>query len=659
MQSRGSISSSSSNGSNSGSSSSSSSSSSTNNGSNCNDNSTGTSTKSSTGNNWKIPQCEIDKRRDLREMCIFTIDPPTAKDLDDALHITELDANTVEIGVHIADVSYFVRPGSIIDEEAKKRATSVYLVQKVIPMLPSILCEELCSLNPNVDRLAYSCIWRMKLDGTLCNEKPWIGRTVIRCCAKIDYPTAQYMIDGIIPVQSDPAGFTGAGAGSNPSDPSDLSSGNSRYISKYWESHRIPINHTCERVIHDVILMNKVAMNRRNKRLDEGALVLNTTKLTFRLDNHGNPGMIAPYEIRDSNRLVEEYMLQANYLVAQECLERVGDYTILRNHPPPDIKNVNNLYNISNYLNLGLDLTNAVTMQRSLCRITATATMNVLQAVTSLLMTPMQLANYKVAGCIPSDDWDHFALGIHYYTHFTSPIRRYPDVMVHRLLEGGVEAALGKECIAMIENRYANTTTGSNTTTNTTDSTDSNNDSTGPRTAKDEYQELLEEITMHCNCRKKAAKLAQERSDRVFLAIHLTTRSPVVTDAIVIGIGPTTFTVLTVNQYGGINDKIFVRDMVGLESSYRDKTITLTNTYTNTNTGTNTGQLNNIGHSVTGSNNFNTNTNTNTNTYTNFEYEFDTVGITLMTHIRVLLMVKENSVPIDICMKFIGISDSD
>lgn len=150
------------------------------------------------GSRWKIPNEEITKRRDLREKRIFTIDPTGARDLDDALSVTPLNDGTVEIGVHIADVSYFVSPNSDLDREARRRATTVYLVQRAIPMLPPLLCEELCSLNPQVDRLTYSCIWRMNTDGTLVDEPAWFGRTVIRSCCKLDYRTAQNMIEGSI-----------------------------------------------------------------------------------------------------------------------------------------------------------------------------------------------------------------------------------------------------------------------------------------------------------------------------------------------------------------------------------------------------------------------------------------------------------------------------
>lgn len=142
---------------------------------------------------WKIPASEFDYRRDLRKLCIFTIDPSTARDLDDALHCIKIDEDTYEIGVHIADVSYFVPEDSPIDKCAVDRATSVYLVQKVIPMLPRLLCEELCSLNPLLDRLTFSVIWRIKSNGDIIDE--WFGRTVINSAVKLSYEHAQMFIE--------------------------------------------------------------------------------------------------------------------------------------------------------------------------------------------------------------------------------------------------------------------------------------------------------------------------------------------------------------------------------------------------------------------------------------------------------------------------------
>ena len=150
------------------------------------------------GSMWKIPEEEIAKRVDLRKERIFTIDPTGARDLDDALSVTPLADGTIKMGVHIADVSYFIPPNSDLDQEARRRGTTVYLVQRTTPMLPPVLCEELLSLNPQVDRLTYSCIWRMYADGTLVDEPAWFGRTVIRSCCKLDYQTAQNIIKGAI-----------------------------------------------------------------------------------------------------------------------------------------------------------------------------------------------------------------------------------------------------------------------------------------------------------------------------------------------------------------------------------------------------------------------------------------------------------------------------
>jgi protein SSD1 len=141
---------------------------------------------------WSIPEKELSRRRDLRKDCIFTIDPATAKDLDDAVSVSRLEDGTLEVGVHIADVSHFIKVGSALDREAKSRATTVYLVQKAIPMLPNILCEDLCSLNPNVDRLAFSVFWKMTEDGHVLGTS--FSKSVIRSCAQLSYDDAQKVI---------------------------------------------------------------------------------------------------------------------------------------------------------------------------------------------------------------------------------------------------------------------------------------------------------------------------------------------------------------------------------------------------------------------------------------------------------------------------------
>ena len=248
---------------------------------------------------WRPTNAMLRGRRDYRKTRIFTIDPTTAKDLDDALHITPLPDGRVEIGVHIADVSHFVRPDTDVDAEALKRAvsalnhaclsrtaltpilhyyqtfqTTVYLVNGIVPMLPKPLCEIACSLNEDVERLAFSCVWKMNMDGTVSKKGDeagdkddiWYGRTVIKSCARLDYATAQNIIDRKV--------ATGEGRES--------------LDEKFWPRSRQPTGgHTHDQVAHDVRLMHKVAMARRNLRFQNGALALNGIKLAFKLEEDG------------------------------------------------------------------------------------------------------------------------------------------------------------------------------------------------------------------------------------------------------------------------------------------------------------------------------------------------------------------------------------
>ena len=476
-------------------------------------------------NMWTIPDEEYAKRRDLRNTRIFTIDPPNAKDLDDALHITQLSEDLFEIGVHIADVSYFIEEHSLLDQEAQSRATSVYLVQKVIPMLPSILCEQLCSLNPNVDRLAFSCIWRMHSNGTLADDEPWFGKTIIRSCAKLDYPTAQRMIDGKFPIEC----------------PSNSHLDYFRNISEMdWETARRPpaseLYHPWA-IVKDVCLLNSIAKPRRECRLANGALLLLQPKLTFQLDANGNPIECKTYEIKESNQLVEEYMLLANYLVAQQLVMTLGSAAFLRRHPPPSMQGLDELKSLASHLGYEVDIDSAQSLQNSLNEIIRSSTSNIVEAMTCLVMKPMQVAQYFVVDTFGSktDAWKHYALSIPYYTHFTSPIRRYADVIVHRLLEISLDFTAEKKQSLL----------------------------------KKESLDRLVHIAAHCNERKEAAKKAQQRSDEVYLAVYLKS-APVETTGVVIGIGPKSFTVYVPSF--GVQTRMFVDEMLGVSFSYDENT---------------------------------------------------------------------------------------
>ncbi|KAJ2810821.1 hypothetical protein GGI24_006941, partial [Coemansia furcata] len=259
---------------------------------------------------WRIPDKELKWRTDLRADCIFTIDPPTARDLDDAVSCTILPNGNVLIGVHIADVSYFVRPQTALDKQARLRATTTYMVQKAIPMLPSVLCEDLCSLNPGVDRLAFSVMWEMDPE-TAVVRSTWFGRTIINSACKLSYDDAQSVIEGNR-LGSDIACL--------------------EYINGANKPATIRRRTQIESSIRWFFKLSKVM---RTRRFACGALSLSNVKLSFDLDSSGAPVDCRPYVIKDSNRLIEEFMLLANMSVAARIEATFPNASLLRRHSPP------------------------------------------------------------------------------------------------------------------------------------------------------------------------------------------------------------------------------------------------------------------------------------------------------------------------------------
>ena len=271
----------------------------------------------------------------MRGCRICSIDPPTARDLDDALHCTLNDDGTYEVGVHIADVSHFVRPGTALDDEAKSRSTSVYLVQKVIPMLPRLLCEQLCSLNPGEDRLAFSVIWQLTSAGEVIST--WFGRTVIRTCFKMHYGQAQQVIDGEdVPELA-------------PTDGHDASG-----------------------LQEDVRMLWSLADQMRRRRFREGSLRLDTVKLMFKRDESGIPVETWTYEIKQSNNLVEEFMLLANQSVAAKLYKSFPALAVLRRHQRPDPKLMDSTAASLREQGFNIDSTSSRSLHDSLTSLRAT-----------------------------------------------------------------------------------------------------------------------------------------------------------------------------------------------------------------------------------------------------------------------------------------------
>ncbi|KAF2352189.1 DIS3-like exonuclease 2 [Trinorchestia longiramus] len=360
---------------------------------------------------WTIPPETLKCRKDLRDHCILTIDPPTARDLDDALSCEPLPNGNFRVGVHIADVSYFVPLDSELDKIAASRGTSVYLIDRVISMLPRKLCENLCSLNPDEDRLAFSVIWDMDPEGNV--ESCWFGRTVIRSCAKLSYEHAQRVID--YPEQTE------------------------------WSHDELPVNRRFSSGQVSVIIntLYKLSVEMRRRRHMHGALRLDQRKLGFSLDpKTKKPNAVHNIEHLASNSMIEEFMLMANISVAHKIYETFPKHAVLRCHPAPQQGQLEDIVNMLRTLNIEIDSSSAGAIYASVLELSGEDSYSLarLEVIVNLLSKPMQNALYFCSGTY-EEDFCHYALNVPFYTHFTSPIRRYPDIMVHRLLAAAVDSS--------------------------------------------------------------------------------------------------------------------------------------------------------------------------------------------------------------------------
>eukprot|EP01135_Chromosphaera_perkinsii_P000027 Nk52_evm6s16 gene=Nk52_evmTU6s16 len=463
------------------------------------------------GKDWKIPEEEIAKRLDLRKSRIFTIDPPTAKDLDDALSCTKCADGTYEVGVHIADVTYFVDAHSELDRVARSKATTVYLVQYAIPMLPAKLSEDLCSLNPGTDRLAFSVIWKLDCNGNI--KSTWFGRTIINCCARLSYHHAQILIDHSV------SGKPFSVLGESP------------IVDDYGLvlCAEAPELHPLESIYKDTIALHSIAKTMRKRRFDGGALRINKSKLSFRRNQEtGLPESVGIYEMRESNFLVEEFMLLANMSVAKKIYSAFPEQALLRRHPPPVDNKLQEAADTMKLAGISIDVTCSKSIQRSLEALESEKLGDaVLEVVSNYLAKPMNLALYFCTGDLEEEKFRHFALNVPFYTHFTSPIRRYADVIVHRLLH----SALSKDPFLF-------------------------------------ETEDVTKIAQNCNDRKMASKLAQEQSDLIFLAAYLS-EHPVETTAIVSTIMDRSFQLLVPNY--GVEQRVYAEDIDGVEDFSFDK----------------------------------------------------------------------------------------
>ncbi len=346
-----------------------------------------------------ISEKEISKRRDMRDTLTYTIDPADAKDFDDALSFKELENGHYEIGVHIADVSHYVPENSILEEEAYERATSVYLVDRVVPMLPEVLSNGVCSLNPHEDKLTFSAVFEMDDTGKIYKE--WFGRTIIHSDQRFAYEEAQHIIE------------TGKG-----DIPDDIS----------LSRKRTQIN---PEIVKATLKLDEIAKVMRGKRMQSGALSFDKTEVKFNLNDKDEPVGVYFKTSRDANKLIEEFMLLANRKVAAFIGKRQPEPTfIYRIHDEPNDEKLGALAKIVTRFGHRLDLRDRKHVTQSLNKLLEDVKGQKEQnMVDTLAIRTMSKAVYS------TDNIGHYGLAFDYYSHFTSPIRRYPDVMVHRLLQ--------------------------------------------------------------------------------------------------------------------------------------------------------------------------------------------------------------------------------
>jgi len=341
---------------------------------------------------WKITPEVVAQRTDLRHIPVVSIDPPGCKDIDDALHCIRLPNGRLEAGVHIADVSYFVHPDSAIDKEASHRSTSTYLVEKRLDMLPGLLTTELCSLRSKEDHLAFSVLWEFDDEGNIFDVR--FCKSAIHSVASLTYDEAQAMLD----------------------DPS-----------------------RSDEVAESVRLLNKLARILRQRRIDAGALTLASTEVRFKLDSETqNPTDVTMYALKEANALVEEWMLLANITVSKKVLRHYPTLGVLRRHQPPSREQFAPLVSAATAVGVHLDISTSKTLADSLdaaVRSEDPFFNKLLRIMSTRCMMPAQ---YFCSGEIPKDQWHHYGLAAPVYTHFTSPIRRYADIIVHRLLAAAI-----------------------------------------------------------------------------------------------------------------------------------------------------------------------------------------------------------------------------
>jgi ribonuclease R len=365
-----------------------------------------------------IHEDEVARRRDMRQELTFTIDPKDAKDFDDALSFKIVADDLYEIGIHIADVSHYVKPDTILDEEAYQRATSVYLVDRVVPMLPEVLSNNACSLRPKEDKYTFSAVFKMNSKAEIKDQ--WFGRTATHSDARFAYEEAQAIID-------------------NNSKFSLSSVSQSKEVIETVIPEDVSLTgkayHTQPEIAEAILVMDRLAKKMRSVRMRSGAISFDKVEVKFNLDEEANPIGVFFKTSKDANKLIEEFMLLANRKVAEFIGKQKPQKTfVYRVHDEPDETKLLQLQNVVGRFGYQLNFTDRKSISSSLNTLLADVVGKKEQnLVDTLAIRSMSKAEYT------THNIGHYGLAFDYYSHFTSPIRRYPDVMTHRLLQHYLE----------------------------------------------------------------------------------------------------------------------------------------------------------------------------------------------------------------------------
>ncbi|XP_072947788.1 DIS3-like exonuclease 2 [Epargyreus clarus] len=432
---------------------------------------------------YVIPEEEIKKREDCRKMCIFSIDPFNCRDIDDAVSCKKLENGNYEVGVHISDVTFFLTENTKLDEKVADKATTIYLVDKAYHMLPDELCM-LCSLFPGVDKLAFSVFWEMTENAKIVSHR--FSKTVINSCCQLAYEHAQAVLD----------------------EKPDAEKSFPEFYNGF----------TFKEVSETIKVLGKLSSIMRKARFDTGALRIDQPKLQFSLrPTDGLPESYEIYESKESHQLIEEFMLLANMAVAGRIITDYPNLAFLRCHPPPSGYMLRQLAAALKPIGIDLDVSSAGDLYRSILPHVdpQTADQGKAMVLSMLCAKPMSRAKYFCAGDLENEDLHHYALNVPLYTHFTSPIRRYADIMVHRLLS----ASLNFREVPRWELDY------------------------------------VKQVAAQCNKQKFNAKKAGELSTELYILKYIELRLPMVIEAAVVEVREKYIDVIIVAM--GLNRRMF------------------------------------------------------------------------------------------------------